>query len=109
MRTFREGLFDMLYGALIARAHMAGVRIEDDAARFFVNRALRHIEARRQFESGRYEEAFVAVQNIPKFLDRLQDTAKQTQFFTETAASSAVESIRRTAVGCVYPWCSETP
>jgi hypothetical protein len=96
----------MLYGALIAQAHIRSFQIEDDAAFFFVNRAVDHIYQINTSDQSRFLAAQLAIITIPAFLGRIQRETTRREFVTESNARNIIGSI---TYDCFYPWCSDVP
>lgn len=107
MLDFQSSLKRMLYGSLVAQSHVAGFLIEENAADFFVNRAISNIIRYRTTPETQYQGAIIAIQNLPNFLSLLQRQTRQTQFLTESNATSAIDVVRRTT-DCVFPWCKDS-
>lgn len=107
MLGFQSSLKRILYGGLVAQSHVAGFLIEDNAANFFVNRALSNIVRYRTTPETQYQGAIIALQNLPNFLSLLQRQTSQTQFLTESNATNAIDIVRRTT-DCVFPWCKDS-
>jgi hypothetical protein len=105
MRDFRDSLFGTMHGALIAQAHLLNFQIEDEAAFFFVNRALEHIYRNSTSNRSRFDAAVVAMMSAPVFLRRIQrETEGRRAFLTENAARNVIGSL---TYDCFYPWCSD--
>lgn len=77
MLDFQSSLKRMLYGSLVAQSHVAGFLIEDNAADFFVNRAISNIISRRNTPETQYQGAIIAIQNLPNFLSLLQRQTRE--------------------------------
>lgn len=104
MLPFTQALPLMLRGALLAHAQVRGFRIEDEAANFLVERALRNIaESTQGIESRQYSAAVIAVINLPNFLTVLELQAQTREMDTGDDARSAVERVR---CNFIYPWCT---
>src|SRR4051812_34292679 len=72
MRPFRNALFDMLSGALVAQFHLNDFEIEDEAASIFVNRAIDNIEKPNAARDAQYRAALQAIQKLPEFLSKIR-------------------------------------
>ena len=108
MLPFRNALFNMLSGALIAQAHLhlSNFEIEDAAASIFVNRAIANIEKENAARAAQYRAAVQAIQDLPKFLSRIRRQTTDNQFLSESSANDLLKTL---TVDCIYPWCTDKP
>jgi hypothetical protein len=95
----------MLFGAIIAQAHLRDFDIDDDAATFFATQALDRIEKRNQTEEARYSAVMGAIVVLPSFFAKLE-RAKPDKHLTKSAATDVLKTL---TVDCVYPWCTDLP
>src|SRR5262249_32745210 len=106
--SFDDALRAMLRGALIGQAHVRGdIQIEQDAANFFVERALNNIKesAPRSIRAA-YSAALIAVINAPQFLMTMVQQSGTRDFDSRGDAENAIRAIR---CEFVYPWCTYEP
>lgn len=106
MRTFRSALFDMLSGALVAQAHVSKFVLEEPAVKFFVDRALRNIDAKNLADASKLRAAIKAVQDVPLFIARIERQTSNKSYITEASASDLTRTLTR---DCIYPWCTDQP
>jgi hypothetical protein len=106
MRDFELALLEMLFGALVAQAYFFNFRIEDEAALFFVSRALDRIIKFNPSRQLQFQVAIGSISTIPMFLTRIQRATSRREFITRENASEVIEGL---AYDCFYPWCSDIP
>jgi hypothetical protein len=93
VRSFRSAVHSMLFGAIIAQAHLRGFDIDDKAASAFATRALDNIEKRNTTQEAQYGAAIGAIANLPMFFSRIERRTTSKQFLTDESARDLVKTL----------------
>jgi uroporphyrinogen-III synthase len=106
VREFEQSLHMMLHGAFLSYARVREITVEDDAASFFVDRAL-YRTLKRENRYAQYAGAVSAITNLPRFFDRIEQQTQTRSLTTFSVAEKTEQEIQATGFRCVYPWCSD--
>ena len=105
--AFIDEVQRMLLAALHANAEMRSLQIGDDAANFFVNRALTNIKRGVTLPRDIFNRAVGAVQTASLFLECIaRKKSAEEELNTAAEASAIIDKIKK---DCVYPWCKDSP